>query len=42
VQQKSAPATTPHAAATKCATNMSSNDRDDDVIISGMILAGAV
>ena len=38
-QQKSAPATTPHVAATQRATNMLSSDADDDVIITGIPLA---
>ena len=32
----------PNAAATKHATNMSSSDTDDDVIVTGMLPAGAV
>jgi len=30
----------PNAAATKRATNMSSSDTDDDVIVTGMLLRG--
>ena len=41
MQQKSAAATTPNAAATKRATNMSSSDTDVDVII-GMLLEGVI